>query len=284
MGVHDGFTKAAGFEQGKAKQHGVANRGPQGFDHVGVHGDGMNQHGVNGHADDNKQRLQAQSDQGSHIVLPDLAPFPVAQGGEGDGRNGRDQVDFHDASIHHHKDADGHDPRNDADQHGLEPQSEQGANFHALQPGFQIGDDRRDIHICIGDDRARRRVDHILRHRKDAHDNIPGMGQQQDPDGCLDRPFHEHEGFKIVEGVFVDHHLNQFIAHHGCEHDPGHGDNDVIRQALDHVEHAAVPALRRRADRTRNIRHLAVDAIEQAVQVIHDAADQNVLDPLHDFV
>ena len=87
-----------------------------------------------------------------------------------------------------------------------------------------------------------------------------------------------------MEGVFVHDHLDQLIAHHEGENCPGNGDNDVIRQGFDHIEHAGVPALGRGAHRARDLSHLAVEAVEQAVQIAHDAADQQFLDPLDDFV
>ena len=57
MRVHDGFAQAAGFEQREAKQDGIADARPQGFDHIRVHCDGMNQYGVDRHTDDDEHCL-----------------------------------------------------------------------------------------------------------------------------------------------------------------------------------------------------------------------------------
>ena len=156
--------------------------------------------------------------------------------------------------------------------------------IHGAQPCLHAADHTGQVQISVGDNIARRAVHHPLGNIEYAHDDVPGVGDNEYADGSFHDPLEKDEGFKIVQAVPVNDHLNQLIAHDGGQHHPGNRDDDVIRQALDHVEHAAVPALRRRADRARNIRHLAVDAVEQAVQVIHNAADQNVLDPLHDFV
>lgn len=91
MRIEHAAAQAAGLKQGEAQQHGVADACPDGLDHIVIHGDALHQHGIHRHTHDDEEGLKAQGEQASQVVLPGLAPFPVAQGCHGDGRDGCDQ-------------------------------------------------------------------------------------------------------------------------------------------------------------------------------------------------
>lgn len=91
MRIEHASAQAAGLEQREAQQYRVANASPDCLDDVIVHGDAFHQHGIHRHAHDDEECLKSQCEQAAQVVLSGLAPFPVAQGRHGNGRNGRDQ-------------------------------------------------------------------------------------------------------------------------------------------------------------------------------------------------
>src|SRR5699024_10023442 len=82
------FTEAARLEERKAKQNGIAHVRPHGGAHVGLGGNALHQHGIDGHADDDEKCLEPQGQQGSEIILPHAAELPSHHGSHGNGRNG----------------------------------------------------------------------------------------------------------------------------------------------------------------------------------------------------
>ena len=61
VGVEYGLGKAAGLEQTEAQQNGVTHTGPDSFADVCIHGDVLQQHSIDGHANDNEECLESQS-------------------------------------------------------------------------------------------------------------------------------------------------------------------------------------------------------------------------------
>lgn len=112
---------------------------------------------------------------------------------------------------------------------------------------------------------------------KDAHDNVPGIGDDQHSGKGFENPFEENEGLKIMHVVSVDQELNQLKAHDKGQDDSGDGHHYVFRQALDHAEDAAVPCLGCLTHGGSYIGHTGIDAVKQPGQIADDAADQPAL-------
>ena len=79
---------------------------------------------------------------------------------------------------------------------------------------------------------------------KYAHDDVPSVGDYQGGSKSLEYPLEKGEGFKIVKAVLVNHHLDQLICHNKGQNDASDRDDDIFGQVFDHIENAAVPALR----------------------------------------
>ena len=52
----------------------------------------------------------------------------------------------------------------------------------------------------------------MLRHIKDRHDNVEGIGDQHDSHKCLENPFEEDPRFKVCQVVVFDDQLDQLVA------------------------------------------------------------------------
>ena len=127
---------------------------------------------------------------------------------------------------------------------------------------FQITHDAGNVDPSIGDDDACALIDHALRHVKHRHDDIPGVRDDQHRTEGLEYPLPEKPGVKIVEIIFLDDQLDQFIAHDEGEDDACDGNNDRFGQAADHVEDTAVPAGGRHADLACDLGHLRIHGIK----------------------
>ena len=278
------FCETAGLKQREAQQHGIADTCPNGLDYIRIHRDGLHQYRIHCHADDDEESLEAQCEQGTQIVLPHGAPFPVGHGGHRDRRDGGNQIDFDHAAIYDHENADRENPGDHAYQQRLEPETEQWADIHGLQAGFHVGDHVRQIQAGIAYNDARGVADNMLRHVEHCHDDIPGIGHDQHGGKSLEDPLEEYEGLKIMEAVFVDDHLNQLIGHDERQDNARDGHNDRLRDVFDHIKDAAVPCLGCGTDCAGDFSHFFVHAVEQAVQVAYDAADQHLFEPFGDFI
>ena len=223
----------------------------------------MHQYRIDTDADHDEKRLKAQRKQGAQIVLSHLSPLAVDHGCHRDGRDRGDHVDFDHSPIGDDEDADAQRPGDDADQRGLEPQTEQRPDVHIHEPGFDIAHQLADVHRGVADDDARRLVDHMLRHVKHAHDDVPGIRHDEHRSEGLEHPLEEDERVEIVHVVAVNQHLDQLQAHDEGQDDAGDGNHDVLGQTFDHAEDAAIPRLRRSAYCSGDIRHLGIDAVKQ---------------------
>ena len=81
-----------------------------------------------------------------------------------------------------------------------------------------------------------------------------------------------------------DDELDQLHAHHKGEEDARNGDDDCLREGADHVEDAAVPGLGRLSHLGGNARDLLVERVEESGQIIGDAADEQLLEPVIDGI
>ena len=91
MCVEYGFGQAAGLEQRKTQQHGIAHTAPDRHDDVLLGGDVLHQYGVDRYTDDNQKCLEAQSQQAAQVVLAHAAPFLAHHGRHRDGGHRRDK-------------------------------------------------------------------------------------------------------------------------------------------------------------------------------------------------
>lgn len=121
----------------------------------------------------------------------------------------------------------------------------------------------------------------MLGNIKDCHDDISCVCDDGHSHKGLEDPLEKVERFKIVHVVAVDDHLDQLIGHDKGQDDARNGDNNILRQVAHHVEHAAIPCLRCCADRASDLADLAVDTVEKAGKVAHDAAYQQVFEPFN---
>lgn len=86
MNAEDAVRQRARFEKHEAEQDRVPDAPPYRADGIVAHGDALNEHRIDRHADEDQQTLKANSEQGFEIVLAHAADFPVAQRGKRDGR------------------------------------------------------------------------------------------------------------------------------------------------------------------------------------------------------
>ena len=77
--------------------------------------------------------------------------------------------------------------------------------------------------------------------------------------------------------------MDQFIAGDKCENDTGNRHDHGFREVPDHVENARLKGLRRSANLPRDFRHLTVDRLKHARQVVHGGSSQKLLQPLRNL-
>ena len=284
MGIEYGAGKAAGFEQAEAEQHRVTHAGPDGGAYIGGYGDVLHQHRVDRHTDHNEKCLKAQGEQGAQIVLSHLTPFPVCHGRHGDGCHGSHQIYLNHASINDNENADGDCPGADTHEQGLKPQPQQRTHIHFHEPAFQIRDHRGNVDAGVSDHHPGSAVDNALGSIKDAHNNGPGVGNDENRGSTLEHPFEEHPGVNIIEVIAVCNELNQLQGHDDCQNRSGQGENHIIGKVLNHVEDTAVPRLGRQTNLTGDLADLLIGGIEHSGQVADNAADEDFFQPIRNAI
>lgn len=104
-----------------------------GCDDVLGESDRLDEDCVNAHTDDNEEALEAESEQGSEIVLSDLALFSVAEGGKRDRCKAGHQVNLHHPSVDDDEDQHRQNRHCDLHNEGLQEQTQKRANFHGVE-------------------------------------------------------------------------------------------------------------------------------------------------------
>ena len=84
--------------------------------------------------------------------------------------------------------------------------------------------------------------------------------------------------------VFLCYKLDQLIAHHKCQDNPGDRDDNRFREIADHGKDAAVPCQRRHSHFTGDLAYFGIHRIEHARQVSRDTIDEQPAQPLVKFV
>ena len=279
MGGEHGLGDAPGLEQAETQQHRIAHTPPYRPGNIPVKGDILYQDSIDTRYHHDKKRLEAQGKEGFQIALPHAPPLAVPNGGKGDRPQRGHKVYFNQPAIDHKHDADGENIHRQPHEKGLEPQAQQTADVHIRKPVFQVGDNGCNVDAGIADDYPGALIDNALRQVEHAHDDVPGVGYQQDSGGGLEYPAEQHPTVHVVHTVLFSDKLYQLIAHDKGEDGPGDGDDHRFRQTAEHIEHAAVPVLRRGSHIGGDLPHFSVHRVKKAGEVAGDAVDQHTLEP-----
>ena len=137
---------------------------------------------------------------------------------------------------------------------------------------------------CAPDMTSPDAADHTLRGFKDAHDDVPCVGDDQHRRGGFEHPFEDDERIEIVKVVLVDDHLNEFERRDDGENRARNGDDHMIRKPLNHGENAAVPLLRGLAYVVGNAGDLGIHLSNSPGQVIHNTLDEQLPNPFREFI
>ena len=101
------FRHGAGFEQTETEQDGVADNAPDRIDGIAGNRHILNQHGIDGHADEDEKALKSQRKQAFQIVLSHVALFMVAPCCHRDGCKAHHAVNLDHSAIDNDKNDDG---------------------------------------------------------------------------------------------------------------------------------------------------------------------------------
>lgn len=203
-----------------------------------------------------------------------VAPCCHRDGSQTDGH-----IDFDHSAINNDKNNDGQDTHGNADEKGLQEQSEQGAYVHLHHAGLQHR--KPDIvDPCVAGNNAAGICHHLLRHIEHRHDDVEGVGDHPDRNGSLEDPFHQQDRLKICHVVMFCDHLNQFITGNEGQNDASNRQHHIAGQSLDHGENARLKIGWLCADLLCDAAHLCIDIIKQAGQIGHDGRSQQRLDPI----
>lgn len=115
------------------------------------------------------------------------------------------------SAVDHQEDADGKYLCTQPHEHALEPQPQQGTHAPVGKLGLQIAHHAGNVNARVRDDDPRRLADHILRHIKHRHDDVPGIGDDQHRAEGLENPLEENPGVEVVEVVLLDDKLDQLV-------------------------------------------------------------------------
>ena len=116
----------------------------------------------------------------------------------------------------------------------------------------------------FADDNAGALVDNALGGIEHTHNDIPCVADNEDGKSRLENPAEEHGGVEVVHIVLLGNHLDKLVAHHKGKDGRRNGQHHRFGKAAQHIENAAVPRLRGRADIRSDFAHLGVHVIEQA--------------------
>lgn len=197
MRCKNGFREASGLKERKAEQHGISRAGPDCALNVAGHGNGFHQHGVNRHADHNQKALESERKQGFQVVLPDLAPLAVGEGGKRNRADGDEKVNFQHPPVNDEEDAERHDFDGEPDQQGLNPEAEQGGKLHRLELVLKVARDGRDVDVRVPADDARAAVDHMLCQVEYRQRDVERMRDEKNGDNRFGDPLKENGDFDV---------------------------------------------------------------------------------------
>lgn len=229
VAVEQALGKRTGLKKCEAQKHRIAHTAPDGRGDIRIHDHVLYKHGVDGNTDDNEEALKAEGKQASEVVLSHLTPFPVHCRRHGDRGDGGHKIDFYHAPVHDDEDADVQRVHGESYNGGLQPQAEQRPDLHFIEPCFQIRKAACQIKADIADHNAGSIVDHALRHIEYAHNDIPGVADNEYRTGRFEHPLEDEPGIDFsVHVVFVRNDLNQLHGHYDGEDHTGDGQDYVV--------------------------------------------------------
>ena len=266
MCSEDGFRHGAGFEQAETEQDGIAHNAPNGVDGIPGNRHRLYQHGVNRHADEDEKALKAQCKQAFQVVLPHVALLVVAESRHGDGRKAYHTVNFDHAPVDDDENHDAQDPHGDADEEGLQKQSEQGADIHLHQAGLQHGKPNV-VDTGISGNDAAGIGHHLLGDIKHRHHNIKRVGDEPYRHRCFEDPAHDKGRLKLRHVVVLGDHLDQLITGDKGQDDARNGQHYIPGEGFDHGEHSRLKAGGLGAHLLCDVADLRVHIVEQAGKV-----------------
>ena len=157
--------------------------------------------------------MKANGEQGAEVILAHLPGLPVGEGSHGNRGQTGQQIDLHHTAIHDHENKYIQGKHGQLNDKGLQEQPQQRAKFHRLQTGLQrVQHIRGDIGTAA--DNSRRACDHALGNVKNRHDNIKGVGEDEDGTSRFEYPLVDIRNIELVHIVLFQYHLDQLI---GCD-------------------------------------------------------------------
>lgn len=115
--------------------------------------------------------------------------------------------------VHDNENSDIQRPHRDADERGLEPHSQQGAQFHFLKRCLQrVHHSRRDVGGALN--QPRRTVDDALRDIEHRVYNIERIGENEDGRRRFKHPFEKNPVVQIVQVILLNNEFDELI---GCD-------------------------------------------------------------------
>ena len=196
-----------------------------------------------------------------------------------DGGQAGQQIDFQHPAIDQYKNDNAQRPHGHTDNRGLEPQAEKRPQVHALQGGFQLRHHiRRDVRGAL--DEPARLGDHGLRHIEHRHNDIKGVGQDENGTSRFEHPFIDIRHIKLVHIVLFQKHLYQLIGGNKGQHQTGNRQDHRFGKLAYKGENPGVPSRRGSPHLYRNLPDLGVDVIGEPLQVAHDPANQQLFEPV----
>ena len=211
MSRENALGQCAGLKQSEAQQHRVPENAPDGSDDIIRNRHTLDQHRIDADADHNEESLKTKGKQGPEIILSHHTLLAVSEGGKRNRCQAGHQVNLNHASVDDDEDHNAQGLDGKLNHHAMQEQREERSDFHGLQRilhGSQCGC----IHRRISRNQSACVIDHMLRHVKDGHHDVEGVGDKNYGNKGLEDPFEEDPGFKIGKVVVVDDHLNQLVA------------------------------------------------------------------------
>ena len=126
------------------------------------------------------------------------------------GASGR-AVDLDHTPVDDHKNDNAQDPHGDADEEGLQKQSEQGSYVHLHQAGFQHGQTNV-VDTGISGDDAAGIGHHLLGDVEHCHHNIESIADEPDGHCRFEDPAHDEGRLKLCHIVVLGDHFDQLIT------------------------------------------------------------------------
>ena len=257
------------LEQRKAQQHRVPHDAPDRVDGIPGYCNILEQNSVDRHADQDQEALKSQRKQRTKIVLSHMGLLVVAPCCHGHRGKADHHVDLNHSSVDDDENHDGQDAHSDADEEGLQEQSEQGSYVHLHHAGLQHGKPNV-VHPRVARNNAAGICHHLLRHVEHRHDDVKRIRDHPNRNGSFEDPFHQQRRLKLCHVVVLCDHLDQLITGDEGQNHACNGKHYVPGQRLDHSENARFKIGWFGADLLCDVAHLGVDVIKQAGEIGHD--------------